>query len=151
MQNMSEFLTFDKFSSFVDCWAELLAGWSVLFWFLSKQSWEQWIGKYINLCVPKFSMIWIRFPPLHYWWLFYSLWLARPVVSGCAGCAMAHPDFIRSVNPMSTTGNRLCQPNYYWHPQISRLSDSPVFRICIVLKLVVASGEQAIKWIPKST
>ena len=26
----------------------------------------------------------------------------RPVVPGCAGCAMAHPDFGRSVNPIST-------------------------------------------------
>ena len=28
----------------------------------------------------------------------------RPVVPGCAGCAMAHPDFGRSVNPISTRG-----------------------------------------------
>ena len=38
---------------------------------------------------------------------------SRPVVSGCAGCAMAHPDFGRSVNPISTRGDRLCPPNYY--------------------------------------
>ena len=49
----------------------------------------------------------------------------RPVVLGCAGCAMAHPDFGRSVNPISTRGNRLCPPNYYWHTQIFRLSDGP--------------------------
>ena len=28
----------------------------------------------------------------------------RPVVPGCAGCAMAHPDFERSDNPISTRG-----------------------------------------------
>ena len=28
----------------------------------------------------------------------------RPVDPGCAGCAMAHPDFGRSVNPISTRG-----------------------------------------------
>ena len=30
--------------------------------------------------------------------------LSRPVVPGCAGCAMAHPDICRSVNPISTKG-----------------------------------------------
>ena len=50
----------------------------------------------------------------------------RPVVPGCAGCAMAHPDFGRSVNPISTRGgDRLCPPNYYWHTQIFRPSDGP--------------------------
>ena len=29
---------------------------------------------------------------------------SRPVVPGCAGCAMEHPDFGRSVNPISTRG-----------------------------------------------
>ena len=28
------------------------------------------------------------------------------------------PDFGRSVNSISTKGNRLCPPNYYWHTQI---------------------------------
>ena len=37
----------------------------------------------------------------------------RPVFPGCAGCAMAHLDFGRSVNPISTRGDRLCPPNYY--------------------------------------
>ena len=49
----------------------------------------------------------------------------RPVVPGFAGCAMAHPDFDRSVNPISTRGDRLCPPNYYWHTQIFRPSDGP--------------------------
>ena len=50
----------------------------------------------------------------------------RPVVPGCAGCAMAHPDFVRLVNPISTMGDRLCPPNYYWHPRIFRPSDGPL-------------------------
>ena len=41
------------------------------------------------------------------------------------GCAMAHPDFGRSVNPISTRGDRLCPPNYYWHTRIFRPSDGP--------------------------
>ena len=43
------------------------------------------------------------------------LWVAvidRAVIPGCAGCAMAHPDFGRSVNPISTRGDRLCPPIY---------------------------------------
>ena len=48
--------------------------------------------------------------------------LCRPVVPGCA---MAHPIFRRSVNPISTRGDRLCPPNYYWHTQIFRPSDGP--------------------------
>ena len=39
---------------------------------------------------------------------------------------MAHPDFGRSVNPISTRGNKLCPPNYYWHTRIFRHSDGPV-------------------------
>ena len=35
------------------------------------------------------------------------------------GDAMAHPDFGRSVNPISTRGYKLCPPNYYWHPGFS--------------------------------
>ena len=52
-----------------------------------------------------------------------------PVVTGCAGCAMAHPDFGRLVNPISTRGDRLCPSSYYWHTQIFRPSDDPV--ICV--------------------
>ena len=37
---------------------------------------------------------------------------------GCRGC---HG---RSVDPISTRGDRLCPPNYYWHPRIFRPSDS---------------------------
>ena len=50
----------------------------------------------------------------------------RPVVPGCAGCAMAHPDFGISVNPISTRGGRVCPPNYYWHTRVFRPSDGPV-------------------------
>ena len=48
-----------------------------------------------------------------------------PVVPGCAGCAMAHPDFGRSINPISTRRDKLCPPNYYRHTQIFRPSDGP--------------------------
>ena len=51
--------------------------------------------------------------------------ITRPVVPRCAGCAMAHPDFGRSVNPISTRGDGLCPPIYYWHTQIFRPSDGP--------------------------
>ena len=50
----------------------------------------------------------------------------RGVVPVGAGCAMTHPDLGRSVNPISTRGDRLCPPNYYWHPRIFRPSDGPV-------------------------
>ena len=52
--------------------------------------------------------------------------LCMPVVPGCAGCAMAHPDFDRSVNPISTRGDKICPPNYYWHTRIFRPFDDPV-------------------------
>ena len=35
--------------------------------------------------------------------------IVRPVVPGCAGCAMAHPDFGRSVNPISIRGTDYAQ------------------------------------------
>ena len=38
---------------------------------------------------------------------------------------MAHPDFGRSVNPISTRGDKLCPPNYYWYTRICRPSDGP--------------------------
>ena len=44
---------------------------------------------------------------------------------GCTGCAMAHPNFGRSVNPISTRGDRLCPLNYNWHTWIFRPSDGP--------------------------
>ena len=54
--------------------------------------------------------------------------LSRPVVPGCAG-RVCHgtPRFGRLVNPISTRGDRLCPPNYYWHTRIFRPSDGPVF------------------------
>ena len=45
------------------------------------------------------------------------------VVPRGAGGAMAPSDFGRSVNPISTRGNRLCPPNYYWQTRIFRPSD----------------------------
>ena len=55
----------------------------------------------------------------------YIHYTTRPVVPGCAGCAMAHPDVGRLVNPISTRGDRLCPPYYYWHTRIFRPSDGP--------------------------
>ena len=43
---------------------------------------------------------------------------------------MAHPDFGRSVNPISIRGDRLCPPNYYWHTRILRPSDGPGVGAC---------------------
>ena len=68
----------------------------------------------------------------------------RPVVSGCAGCAMAYPDFGRSVNPISNKGDRLCPPNYYWHTRIFRPSDGPAnktkggrfYKKCLLIKSI---------------
>ena len=55
------------------------------------------------------------------------------ITLGCAGCAMAHPDFGRSVNPISTKGDRLCAPNYYWHTRTFRPSDGPEMTSFILL------------------
>ena len=57
--------------------------------------------------------------------MIYHICIGRPVVPGCAGCAIAHPIFGWSVNPISTRGDRLYPPNYYWHTRIFRPSDSP--------------------------
>ena len=43
-----------------------------------------------------------------------------------AGDAMAPLYFGRSVDPISTRGDKLCPPNYYWHPLIFRPSNGPV-------------------------
>ena len=54
------------------------------------------------------------------------------ICQGCrpSGChAMASSDFGRSVNPISTRGDRLCLPNYYWHPRIFKPSDGPEYHI----------------------
>ena len=45
----------------------------------------------------------------------------RPVVPGGAGGAMAPPDFGRSVNPISTKGERLCLPYNTDTPEFSDL------------------------------
>ena len=42
---------------------------------------------------------------------------------------MAHPDFGKSVNPISTRGDRLCPTNYYWHTRIFRPSNGPVILV----------------------
>ena len=47
--------------------------------------------------------------------------LRRGVVPGGAGGAMAPPNFGRSANPISTKGDRLCQPNNIGTPRFSDL------------------------------
>ena len=54
-------------------------------------------------------------------------YICRPVVPGGAGGAMAPPDFVRSVNPISTKGARLCPPDNTGTPQFS---DLPTVLIC---------------------
>ena len=59
----------------------------------------------------------------------HATYTDRPFVPGCAGCAMAHPDFGRSVNPISTKVDILDTNNYYWHTRISDLSTALESRI----------------------
>ena len=59
----------------------------------------------------------------------HSTALYRGVVIGGAGGAMAPPDFGRSVNPISTRGDRLSPSNYYWHPRISRPFNGPALQL----------------------
>ena len=65
---------------------------------------------------------------------------------------MAHPDFGRSVNPISIKGDRLCPPNNYWHTRIFRLSDGPEMENRIILaensKDVAVSGVQWVQQYP---
>ena len=68
------------------------------------------VSKYTIKTKRKFAITWLRIAHGHFWGS--VTWTSRPVVPGCAGCAMAHPDFGRSVNPISTRGDRLCPPNY---------------------------------------
>ena len=42
--------------------------------------------------------------------------------------AMAPPDFGRSVNSISTNGDRLCPPNYYWHPPDFQTFRQPCYK-----------------------
>ena len=42
------------------------------------------------------------------------------VLGGARGCHVG-----RSDNPISTRGDRLCPPDYYWHHRIFRPSDGP--------------------------
>ena len=62
----------------------------------------------------------------------------KGLVPGDSGGAMAPPDFGRSVNPISTREDRLCPPNYYWHPRIFRPSDGPVSIVFFRLELTSA-------------
>ena len=42
---------------------------------------------------------------------------------------MAPPDFGRSVNPISTRGDRLCPSNYYWPSRIFKPSDGSALEV----------------------
>ena len=62
--------------------------------------------------------------PLRFIWHKMTACAPRGVVPGGVRGTMAPPDFGRSVNPISTRGDRLCPPNCFCHPQIFRPSDS---------------------------
>ena len=57
----------------------------------------------------------------------------RPVVPEGAGDVMVSPVFGRSVNPVSTKGDRLCPPNNTDTPQFSDLSTALVFTVLIYI------------------
>ena len=87
------------------------------------------------------SMYTCRFP--YFWRLeikgivhktLVNICIGRGVVPGGAGCAIAHPDSGRSVNPISTRGDRLCPPNYYWHPWIFNLPTA-LLSMCNSIKM----------------
>ena len=68
------------------------------------------------------SYVWNWWQNPH-WIMEWRFWLqaCRPWV-----CRVCPPRFWQiSYNPISTRGNRLCPPNYYWHTRIFRPSDSP--------------------------
>ena len=102
-------------------WAE--TGWLNPFW-----AWA-WLNQYSPPDSPPLSLMWLgawhNSSNSSVWsvWKFLkklvkSHHVYRAVVPEYAGCAMAHPDFGRSVNLISTRGDKLCPPNYYWHTRI---------------------------------
>ena len=56
--------------------------------------------------------------------------LYRPVVPGCAGCAMAHPDFGRSLNSISSRGTDYNQLNTTGTPGFSDLPTALYYAHC---------------------
>ena len=44
-----------------------------------------------------------------------SFWLFLTTYSGVSSLGVPGVPWRRSVNPISTRGDRLCPPNYYWH------------------------------------
>ena len=52
----------------------------------------------------------------------------RGVRDEWAEWAIVHPDFGRSVNPISTRGSRLCPPHYYLPTQLYVASYAPAYR-----------------------
>ena len=79
---------------------------------------EEAFSEYLN-----FNDMMMMHHPINFTRAYLSMQGCRPW--GCRVCAMAHPDFGSSVNPISTRWDRLCLPNYYWHPRIFRPSDGP--------------------------
>ena len=57
------------------------------------------------------------------YYVFIAYYAALGYIAGVSSLGVPGPDFGRSVNPISTRGDRLCPPNYYWHPRIFRPSD----------------------------
>ena len=58
---------------------------------------------------------------------------------GCFGAtsqACRPCDFGRSLNPISTRGDRLCPPNYYWHTRIFRLLNGPASQTALPIQPV---------------
>ena len=54
----------------------------------------------------------------------------RPVVPGCAGCAMAHPDFGRSLNSISSRGTDYNQLKTTGTPGFSDLPTALYYAHC---------------------
>ena len=55
----------------------------------------------------------------------FRLGIQRGVVPGGAGGAMTPQILANQLSLSQPGGDRLCPPNYYWHSQIFRPSDSP--------------------------
>ena len=68
----------------------------------------------------------------------------RPVVPGCAGCAMAHPDFARSVNPISTRGTDYAHLITTCTPGFSDLPTALYYRHYLHCQLKICAPPQAI-------
>ena len=79
---------------------------------------------------PFFIIVTLRFRPFDFLMAIGPYDLTPYLMTGVSSLGVpgvpAHPDFGRSVNPISPRGDKLCLPNYYWHTRIFRPSDGPV-------------------------